>query len=93
MISRDDRPLNSAERRAQWYAKAAKIDGYLMTGPRFMADFDRIFARQYEAEAIADSAPSAEDVAFVEACVKRYGDEVDWTAWQRIRAQPDQGNT
>ena len=56
-----ERPMTNHERRASWYAKAATVDGYLMTGPRFMADFDRVFARQYEAEAIADSAPSLED--------------------------------
>lgn len=57
----NERPQTNAERRADWYSKAATIDGYLATGPRFMADFDRVFARQYEAEAIADSAPSLED--------------------------------
>jgi hypothetical protein len=53
--------MTNPERLANWYAKAATVDGYLMTGPRFMADLDRVFARQYEAEAIADSAPSLED--------------------------------
>jgi len=56
-----ERPMTNPERLANWYAKAATVDGYLMTGPRFMADLDRVFARQYEAEAIADSAPSLED--------------------------------
>jgi hypothetical protein len=55
-----ERPMTNPERLASWYAKAATVDGYLMTGPRFMADFDRVFARQYEAEAIADSAPDLE---------------------------------
>jgi hypothetical protein len=53
--------MTNPERLANWYAKAATVNGYLMTGPRFMADFDRVFARQYEAEAIADAAPSLED--------------------------------
>jgi hypothetical protein len=53
--------MTNPERLAHWYAKAATVDGYLMTGPRFMAGFDRVFAREYEAEAIADSAPSLED--------------------------------
>lgn len=56
-----ERPMTNPERLASWYAKAATVDGYLMTGPRFMAGFDRVFAREYEAEAIADSAPSLED--------------------------------
>lgn len=56
-----ERPMTNPERLANWYAKAATVNGYLMTGPRFMADFDRVFARQYEAEAIADAAPSLED--------------------------------
>jgi hypothetical protein len=53
--------MTNPERLANWYAKSATVDAYLMTGPRFMAGFDRVFARQYEAEAIADSAPSLED--------------------------------
>ena len=57
-----ERPMTNPERLANWYAKAATVDGYLMTGPRFMADFDRVFARQYEAEAIADSAPDLENL-------------------------------
>ncbi len=62
MISRDDRPLSNAERLAQWRYNAT-LQGYeLLVGPRFTQDFDRIFARQYEAEAIADSAPSLEDL-------------------------------
>ena len=56
-----ERPMTNPERLANWYAKSATVDAYLMTGPRFMAGFDRVFARQYEAEAIADSAPSLED--------------------------------
>jgi hypothetical protein len=52
-----ERPLSNPERLAHWYSKAATVDAYLMTGPRFMAGFDRVFARQYEAEAIADAAP------------------------------------
>jgi hypothetical protein len=53
--------MTNLERLAKWYAKAATVDAYLMTGPRFMADCGRVFAREYEAEAIADSAPSLED--------------------------------
>jgi hypothetical protein len=53
--------MTNPERLASWYAKAATVDAYLMTGPRFGSDFERIFARQYEAEAIADSAPDLED--------------------------------
>jgi hypothetical protein len=53
--------MTNPERLANWYAKAATVDAYLMTGPRFMADFGRVSARQYEAEAIADAAPSLED--------------------------------
>ena len=60
-MTTNERPLSNRERLANWYAKAATVDAYLMTGPRVMADFDRAFARQYEAEAIADSAPSLED--------------------------------
>ena len=56
-----ERPMTNPERLANWYAKAATVDAYLMTGPRFGSDFERIFARQYEAEAIADSAPDLED--------------------------------
>ena len=56
-----ERPMTNPERLANWYAKAATVDAYLMTGPRFMADCGRVFAREYEAEAIADSAPSLED--------------------------------
>lgn len=52
MILRSDRPMTNAERRADWYAKAATVDGYLATGPRFGADFDRAFAREYEREQI-----------------------------------------
>ncbi len=56
-----ERPLSNPERLAHWYAKSATVDAYLMTGPRFMAGFGRVSLRQYEAEAIADSAPSLED--------------------------------
>jgi len=56
-----ERPLSNPERLAHGYSKAATVDAYLMTGPRFMADCGRVFAREYEAEAIADSAPSLED--------------------------------
>lgn len=52
MILRDDRPMTNAERLARWYGKAATVDGYLVTGPRFNADFDRTFAREYEREQI-----------------------------------------
>lgn len=52
MIFRDDRPMTNTERRADWYAKAATVDGYLVTGPRFNADLDRTFAREYEREQI-----------------------------------------
>ena len=52
MILASERPPSAAERRADWYANAALVDGYLATGPRFNADFDRIFARQYEREQI-----------------------------------------
>ena len=60
MIFANERPPQQNERRAEWAYKAA-IANKLITGPRFNTDFDRIFAREYEAEQIADSAPSLGD--------------------------------
>ena len=61
MILRDERPMSNTERLATWRYNAT-LQGYeLIVGPRFTSDFDRVFARQYEAEAIADSAPSLDD--------------------------------
>jgi hypothetical protein len=56
-----DRPSSNAERLATWRHGATLVGYEFVTGPRFMADFDRVFARQYEAEAIADSAQDLED--------------------------------
>lgn len=61
MIFAGERPMQQSERLAEWYAKAATVDGYLVTGPRFNSAFDAIFAREYESEQIADSAPSLGD--------------------------------
>ena len=55
MILADERPMTNTERLACWYAKAAHVDGLLCTGPAF--GFDWLRAREYEAEAMADSAP------------------------------------
>jgi len=60
-VTTTERPMTNPERLANWYAKAATVDAYLMTGPRVMADFGRVFAREYEAEAIADAAPTLEN--------------------------------
>ena len=58
MIFVTDKPVSN-ERRAELWGE--RLKGHVESIPRFMADFDRVFARQYEAEAIADAAPSLED--------------------------------
>lgn len=61
MILTTDRPESNRERLAGWYGRAALTGFPLMLGPRFQAEFERQFAREYEAEQIADSAPSIGD--------------------------------
>lgn len=61
MILTTERTPTNTERLADWYAKAVITQYPFLTGPRFSDDFDRVFARQYEAEQIADSAPSIGD--------------------------------
>jgi predicted RNase H-like nuclease len=56
-----ERPPSRADRYDKWYGKAVHVDGFLVTGPRFSNAFEAIFAREYEAEAMADSAPDLED--------------------------------
>ena len=61
MIFADERPETNRERLAGWYGRAALTGFPMMLGPRFGADFDSVFRREYEAEQIADSAPSVGD--------------------------------
>lgn len=61
MILTTEHPASNRERLAGWYGRAALTGFPLMLGPRFQAEFDRQFAREYGAEQIADSAPSIGD--------------------------------
>lgn len=55
MILTTERTPSSRERLADWYAKAALTQYPFLTGPRFGADFESVFRREYEAEQIADA--------------------------------------
>lgn len=62
IIQPSSRPQAEGEKRAVWYGRAALTGFPLMLGPRFQAEFERQFAREYEAEQITDSAPSVGDL-------------------------------
>lgn len=50
-ITRDTRPPLDSDRRGQWYAKAVRVTGLLLTGPRYTD------ARAYALDAMQDAEP------------------------------------